>query len=121
MAGETDKRTLDGAGALAVDALDLVSANDQVLESGAVLELEDGVAVTTLGLASALDTTTVSLHATIEGARDDLGLLVGDGALGSRDGEAISALNELGSRGGRGADGESTQKGGGDEGERRHC
>jgi hypothetical protein len=72
-----------------VDALDLVSANDQVLKSGAVLELEDGVAVTALGLSSALDTTAVGLHATIEGARD--------------------------------ADGESTKKGGGDEGERRHC
>jgi hypothetical protein len=67
-----------------VDALDLVSANDQVLKSGAVLELEDGVVVTALGLSSALDTTAVGLHATIEGARDDLGLLVGDGALGSR-------------------------------------
>jgi hypothetical protein len=107
MEGKTGKRTLNGAGALAVDALNLVGTDDQVLKSGAVLELEDGVAVTTLGLTSALDTTAVGLHATIEGARDDLGLLVGDGALGSRDGEAVS--------------GESTEKGGGDEGERRHC
>jgi hypothetical protein len=104
-----------------VDTLDLVGTDDQVLKSGTVLELEDGVAVTTLGLASTLDTTAVGLHATIEGAGDDLGLLVGDGALGSRDGEAVSALNELGSWGSRSADGESTQKGGGDEGERRHC
>lgn len=110
------KLTLDGAGALAVDTLDLVGTDDQVLEGGAVLELEDGVLVTTLSLASALDTTAVGLHATIEGARDDLGLLVGDGALGGGDCEAVSALNELGSRGGRGANGEGAEKGGGDEG-----
>lgn len=57
--------TLNGAGALAVDALDLVGTDDNILESGAVLELEDGVLVTTFGLAGTLDATTVGLHATL--------------------------------------------------------
>lgn len=57
--------TLDGAGTLAVDALDLVGTNDNVLEGGAVLELEDGVLVAAFGLAGALDATTVGLHATL--------------------------------------------------------
>jgi len=71
-----------------VDALNLVGTNDDVLEGGTVLELEDGVLVTALSLASALDTTAVGLHAAIEGAGDDLGLLVGDRALGGGDVEA---------------------------------
>lgn len=35
---------LEGAGAVAVDALGLVLANDHVAEGGAGLEVEDGVA-----------------------------------------------------------------------------
>ena len=103
------KRTLEGAVALAVDTLDLVGTDDDVLEGGTVLELEDGVLVATFGLASALDTTAVGLEATVEGALDGLGGLVGDGALGSGDVEAEAALNDLGSRGSRGADGESAE------------
>lgn len=44
---------LDGAAALAVHALDLVLANDGVLERRAVLEDEDGVAVVALVLTGA--------------------------------------------------------------------
>lgn len=115
------KRTLESAGALAVDTFDLVGTDDDVLEGGTVLKLEDGVLVTALGLASALDTTAVGLEATVEGALDDLGSLVGDGTLGGGDGEAEAALNDLRSRGSRGADGESAEKGGSDGGEGRHC
>jgi len=104
-----------------VDTLDLVGTDDDVLEGGAVLELKDGVLVAALGLAGALDTTAVGLEATVEGALDDLGGLVGNGALGGGDGEAESTLNDLGSRGSRDADGESAEKGGGDGGEGRHC
>jgi hypothetical protein len=78
---------LDGAGTLAVDALDLVLANDGVLESATVRDLEDGVLVSTLCLASARDTTAVSLHASIESASDYMGRLVGNRALGGRDGK----------------------------------
>lgn len=104
-----------------MDALALVSANDDILEGRAVLELEDGVGGTTLSLATALLATAVGLHATIKGARDDLGLGVGDGALGGRDIEAEGALNELGSRGGGGSNGESAEESGCDEIEGRHC
>jgi hypothetical protein len=79
---------LDGARALAVDTLDLVLADDGVLESGTVLELEDGVRVAALDLTGARGATAVGLHAAIEDAGDDLNGLVGDGALGGRDGEA---------------------------------
>ena len=115
------KRTLESAGALAVDTLDLVGTDDDVLEGGTVLELEHGVLVAALSLTSALDTTAVGLEATVEGALDDLGGLVGDGALGSGNVEAEAALNDLRSRGSRGADGESAEKGGSDGSEGRHC
>jgi hypothetical protein len=115
------KHTLESAGALAVDTLDLVGTDDDVLEGGTVLELEDGVLVAALSLTSALDTTAVGLEATVEGALDDLGGLVGDGALGSGNVEAEAALNDLRSRGSRGADGESAEKGGSDGSEGRHC
>jgi hypothetical protein len=113
--------TLDGAGAQAVDALVLVGADDDVLEGAAVGDLEDGVLGTALGLATALDAAAVGLHATIKGALDDLGVLVGDGTLGGGDVEAEGALNQLRSRGSRGADGEGAEKGGGNEAEGRHC
>ncbi|KAF4254368.1 hypothetical protein CNMCM8812_008062 [Aspergillus fumigatus] len=48
---------LDGAGALAVDTLDLVGADNGVLEGGAVLEDEDGVLLAAFLLAGALDAT----------------------------------------------------------------
>ena len=76
---------LDSAASLAVDTLNLVLANNGVLKGTAVLDKEDSVLVTTLILASALSTTAIGLHATVEGARDLLGLLVGDRALGRRD------------------------------------
>lgn len=82
----------DGARALTVDTLDLVSTDDGVLEGGAVLEDEDGVAVAALDLASALDATAVGLHATVESTGDVLDLLVGDGALGGGDGERSALL-----------------------------
>ena len=41
---------LEGAGALAVDALGLAGADDDVAEGGAVLEDEHGVSLTGLGL-----------------------------------------------------------------------
>jgi len=102
---------LDGAGSLAVDALDLVLSDDSVLESSAVLDEEDSVLVTALDLASAASTTAVGLHATIKGSADLLGSLVGDGALGGgdREGGALGEGGELGrSNGGRAGGGEAS-------------
>ena len=104
-----------------MDTLDLVGADDDVLEGAAVGNLEDGVLAAAFGLAGALLATAVGLHATVEGTGDDLGGLVGDGALGSGNVEAEAALNDLRSRGSRGADGESAEKGGSDGSEGRHC
>lgn len=112
--------TLDGTGTETVDALDLVGADDQVLQGGAVLQLEDSVLGAALGLTGALDATAVGLHATVEGARDNLGLGVGDRALGRGDVEAVGALDDLRRRSGRGSNGESAEEGGGDEVEGRH-
>lgn len=84
---------LDGARSLAVDTLDLVLADDGVLEGTAILDDENSVLVTTLDLTSALGTTAVGLHATIEGAADLLGRLVGNRALGGGHGEGSTLLN----------------------------
>ncbi|GJC81412.1 hypothetical protein ColLi_04251 [Colletotrichum liriopes] len=93
LADSSPPDVLDGAGALAVDTLDLVGTNDGVLEGSAVVEDEDGVLVAALSLTSALDATAVGLQATIEGAGDSLGSLVGDGALGGGDGERGTLLD----------------------------
>lgn len=93
LADSSPPDVVDGAGALAVDTLDLVGTDDGVLEGSAVLEEEDGVLVATLSLASALDATAVGLHATIEGALDGLSGLIGDGALGGGDGEGGALLD----------------------------
>lgn len=85
-----------------MNALDLIFANDGVLEGTASLDDEDSIGVTTLRLTSAGDTTTVGLQATIEGTRDLVGLLVGDRALGSRDGQRgalVQAEEGVGSSG----------------------
>jgi len=60
-----------------VDALDLVFADDDVLEGGSVLQEKDGIRVATLGLTSARDTTAIGLISAVKGAGDLLGLLVG--------------------------------------------
>lgn len=93
---------------MAVNTLGLVGSNDDVLESGTVLDVEDGVGVTTLGLAGAGDTTAESLHATVKGTGDghDLGELAG-----SRGGREAR-----GSAGGA-SDGGSRSRGGGSAGE----
>ena len=111
---------LNGARSLAVNTLNLVYcyqyifypaletswltfADNGVLEGTAVLDDEDGVRVATLSLTSAADTTAVGLHATIEGARDGLSLLVGDRALGAGDRNGGALLHGEGiSRGGDG-------------------
>lgn len=90
-----------------MDALDLVLANDDVLQGGAILKLEDGVLVATLGLASAGNTAAVGLHATVERAGDGLDLIVGNGALGGGDGEGSADTEGLGG---------SRHAGGGNEG-----
>lgn len=95
----------DGAGALAVDTLDLVGTDNGVLEGGTVLKDEDGVFVGALGLARAAHAATVGLEATIKDARDRLGRRVGDGALGGGDGEggaAVEHANGVGGDAGRG-------------------
>jgi hypothetical protein len=92
---------LDRAGSHAVDALDLVGADDGVLESASILNPEDRVAVAAFTL-GALHSTTIGLHATIKGgvAADDFGCIKGDAALGRGKGEG-EALSQV--RVGRGA------------------
>lgn len=85
---------LDCARPLAVHALDLIRADNSVLERRAVLEDENGVRITALVLAGALDATAVGLHATVEGAGDGFGCIVGDGALGCGNGQR-GALQEV--------------------------
>jgi len=114
---------LDGASSLAVDTLDLVLANDSVLEGTAVLDNENGVGVTALNLSCARHTTAVGLHATIEGSADLGGCLEGNRALGCRDGES-GALGKgedlVGGGGSRASGGEASD--GSNDGERElHC
>lgn len=83
---------LDGARAHAVNTLNLIGANDDVLEGGSVLKDEDGILVAALLLTSALHTTAVGLHATVKGSLDGLRGLVGDGTLRGGDGEGGTLL-----------------------------
>lgn len=76
-----------------MDCNSRTSTNDNVLQGGTVLEDEDGISVTALSLASALDTTAVGLETTVEGSANGLGLLEGNRALGLGDGES-STLGE---------------------------
>jgi|SRR5690242_3020862 len=109
---------LESAGTLAVDTLNLVLANDDVLERSTVSKVEDGVGVTTLSLTGAANTTAVGLEATVKGAGNLLGLGEGLSALagGDRDagalGQAGKAAGSLvgragGSHGGESQDGSS--------------
>ena len=109
---------LDGAGALAVDTLDLVLADDGVLEGTAVLDDEDGVRVATLGLTSARNTTAVGLETTVESAGDGLGLGKLDSALRAGDRNAGTLLHsESLSRSGSGRAGGDGGHEGSDSGE----
>ena len=96
-----------------MDTLDLVLTNDNVGESGAVSQREDGVGVTAFSLTSAADTTAVGLEATVEGATDLLGLGEGLSTLGGGDGESVALVKaeevvwSLVGRGSRGGGGES--------------
>jgi len=111
---------LDGAGSLAVDTLDLVLADDGVLEGTSVLDEEDSVLVTTLNLTCARSTTAVGLHATIESSGNLLGLLVGNRALGGgdREGGTLGEREELarggGSRAGSGEASDGSNDGNGE-------
>ena len=96
----------------------LTLADNGVLEGTAVLDDEDGVRVATLSLTSAADTTAVGLHATIEGTRDGLSLLVGDRALGAGDRDRSALLHGKGiSRGGDGRTGGDGGREGSDSGD----
>lgn len=107
LANSIPPNVLNSAGTETVHTLVLVLANDGVLEGSAVSKDEHGICVLALGLAAALDSTAVGLVATVEGARDGLGGLVGDGALAGGDGE-----------GGRGAGAEGTKALGGGHGQK---
>ena len=106
---------LERAGALAVDALDLVRADDDVAERAALLDLEDGVRVAALVLARALDAPVVHVHAAVEGlaGRDGVDVVQGGGAGGGRQVEPLLDVTGLGGRrdhglgGGNGTDGQS--------------
>jgi len=81
---------LDSASTLAVYALDLVRADNGILESTALLDDKDGVALATFGLAGTFNATAVRLHATIEDIRDFLRLVKGLTALGLRKREGVA-------------------------------
>lgn len=72
---------LNGASTHAVDTLVLVLADNEVAQVATLLDNEDGVALSTLRLARALDATAEGLHATIEGLASGnvLGLIESDG------------------------------------------
>mgnify|MGYP003624082537 CR=1 FL=1 len=93
--------------------LDLVFADNRVLQRPACLDDEDGVGITALGLPRAGNAAAVRLHAAVEGAGDGLGLAELDGALGGGDGER-GALVEVEGRGldGGGAGGHGGHEGG---------
>lgn len=97
-----------------MNSFNLVFANDGVLKSTAIFDQEDSIRITALVLASALNTTAISLHATVKGAGNLLGLLVGDGALGGRDwdGSAFLETEGLDGRGGGRAGGDGGHEGG---------
>jgi hypothetical protein len=81
-----------------VDAFDLVCADDDVLESGAVGKREDGIRVAALSLTRAADAAAVGLEATIERASDRHCLVEGLGALGcgNWNGSALGQAREAG-------------------------
>lgn len=88
-----EPNVLKGARTLAVDTLGLVRADDDVLESSAVLEHEDGVGLSTLALAAAGARATVVLDPLgIEGlaSLDVLGLSEGLGAGGCGEAAVIA-------------------------------
>lgn len=103
---------LNGAGTETVDTLVLVLANDGVLEGSTVLEDEDGITVLALSLTTALNTTAVGLVTTIEGSGDGLGVIVRDGTLTGRDGEAARGTSAKGTH----SLGSSQREGGGNNG-----
>jgi hypothetical protein len=115
---------LNGAFSFAVNTLNLVFANDDVLKSTAVLDIEDSVLVAALCLTSALNATAVGPHLAIEDTVDLVGLLVGyRGSLRLRDGEggALAERNEVvGGGGSRAGSGEACD--GSDDSKRElHC
>lgn len=106
-----------------MDTLDLVLANDDVLESTTVLDHEDSVLVTTLDLTSAADTTAVGLHASIKSTADLLRGLESDGTLGGRDREGSTLAKSkdiVGSGSRRGGGSKASDGGNGSDGE-LHC
>lgn len=82
-----------------MNALNLVFADDHVLECSTVGERENGVLVTALSLSSAADTTAIGLQATIEGASNHLRLLECLRALGRGNGNG-GTLGKAGEAGG---------------------
>lgn len=95
---------LNSASTHAVDTLILVLANDDVAQDATLFNNEDGVALSTLRLATALDATAECLHFTIEGlaSSDILGLIEGNGSrgCGEREGEALLEVVGAGEGGG---------------------
>jgi hypothetical protein len=111
-------RVLDGARSLAVDTLDLVLADNSILEGSTVLDGENSILVSTLDLACARNTTAVGLHATIENAGDRLRRLEGNRALGGRNGKgsALVQAEVSGSAGGRSSSNGCDERGEGGNG-----
>lgn len=104
------------AGALAVDALELVRADDDIAQAGAVLEDEDGRVGARVGVRVARAAAVELLVAVVDGAADDRGLGEGDDAAGA--GGDVEALGRgEGREGGGGGDGEL--HGGGQQGKMR--
>lgn len=93
-----------------MNTFDLIGTDDGILEGRTVLEDENCVRVASFVLSSAADTAAVGLQATVETARDLFSSIIGDGALGRRDGE-VGALVEQALSSSRGSE---SQDGGSD-------
>lgn len=95
LADITEPNVLERAGALAVNTLELVLADDDIAQGSAVLEDEDGAVTASVGISVACAAAVILLVAHVLGARDDAGLSKrDDGTRASRD------VESLGRRGG---------------------
>lgn len=79
-----------------MNTLNLISSDDDVAERSSVLENENRIAITALGLTGAGDTAIVRLVAAVEAAGDGLGFVVGYAALGVGDWE-VGRSSDVGS------------------------
>lgn len=98
LADSLPPHVLDRARAQTMHTLNLILADDRVLQRAAFLDGKHCVVVAALILTSALDATVVRLHAAVKGVRDDLRFVKGLLALRlrEREGEPFAELLGVG-------------------------